>query len=183
MFESIKKCDKCDLCKHQKPLMDDVDVCRVFWVGLSAKITTYDGEKPLSPTTNSGSLLCEVENKCTDVPMYRTNLVKCAPLDESGKLRYPNRKEIDSCLPHLGFEINELNPQIIFLLGGKVIDAVSRYFSIDFEKYNEFNYSYQKYNNKYFIPVHHPSYIYVYKRRMIDDYIGGLEKMISYLLY
>ncbi|MCL2254878.1 MAG: uracil-DNA glycosylase family protein, partial [Lachnospiraceae bacterium] len=137
---------------------------------------------PLSPSTNSGSLLCEVESKCTDVPMYRTNLVKCAPLNESGKLRYPNRKEIDSCLPHLGFELEELAPQIVFLLGGKVIDAVSRYFSVEFEKWNGFNYSYKKHDKLYFVPVHHPSYIYVYKRKMIDYYISGLEKMINQLI-
>jgi len=167
MFESITKCDKCDLCKHQKPLLDEVDICRVFWVGLSAKISTYDGEGPLSPKTNSGSLIYKVEHKCIGVPMYRTNLVKCAPLSEAGKLRYPNRKEIDTCLPHLRLEIDELTPQIIFLLGSKVISAVSRYYSIDFKSWDEFNYSYQKHGNRYFVPVHHPSYIYVYKRKMI----------------
>lgn len=182
MFESIKNCDRCGLCKHQRPLVDEVDICRVFWVGLSAKISTCEGEKPLSPKTNSGSLLCEVERKCTGIPMYRTNLVKCAPLNETGKLRYPNRKEIDLCLPHLGFEIDELKPQIVFLLGNKVIDAVSRYLSIEFDKWDEFSYSFQKHGNTYFAPIHHPSYIYVYKRKRIDEYVNGIEKVITQLL-
>jgi DNA polymerase len=114
--------------------------------------------------------------------MYRTNLVKCAPLNETGKLRYPNRKEIDLCLPHLEMEIDELAPQIVFLLGNKVIDAVSRHFSTEFEKWDGFNYSFQKHGNAYFVPVHHPSYIHVYKRKMIDEYISGLERVINQLL-
>lgn len=182
MFESIKKCNKCELCKHQLPLIDDVKACRVFWVGLSAKITTREDERPLSPTTNSGSLICGVEEKCTGVSMYRTNLVKCAPLDDEGKLRYPNKREIDLCLPHLGFEINQLSPQIVFLLGSKVIDAISRHYSIDFEKWDAFDYTFQKLNKMYFVPVHHPSYIFVYKRKMVDEYISGLEKVVSQLL-
>lgn len=182
MFESIKNCGRCGLCKHQKPLVDDVENCRVFWVGLSAKISTYEDEKPLSPRTNSGGLLCEVERKCMGIPMYRTNLVKCAPLNETGKLRYPNRKEIDLCLPHLKFEINELEPQIVFLLGSKVIDAVSRYFSIEFDKWDEFSYSFQKHGSAYFVPVHHPSYICVYRRKRMDEYIRGIEKVINQLI-
>lgn len=182
MFETIKKCDKCDLCKHQKPLVDEVENCRVFWVGLSAKISICENERPLAPTTNSGGLLCKVESKCSGISMYRTNVVKCAPLDKAGKLRYPNRKEIDLCLPHLGLEIDDLSPQIVFLLGSKVVDAVSCHFSIGFEKWDGFNYSFLKHGNMYFVPVHHPSYIHVYKRKMVDEYIGGLERVISQLL-
>ena len=182
MFESIKNCDRCSLCKHQKPLIDEVEICRVFWVGLSAKIATCEKEKPLSPNTNSGSLLCEVERKCVGVPMYRTNLVKCAPQNEVGKLRYPNRIEIDLCLPHLGFEIDALKPQIVFLLGNRVIDAVGRYFSISFDKWDGFSYSFQKHGDVYFAPIHHPSYIYVYKRKRIDAYISGIEKVMTRLL-
>ncbi|MBT9147098.1 MAG: hypothetical protein DDT32_00850 [Syntrophomonadaceae bacterium] len=166
MFKLIKECNRCGLYNHQKPLMDEVEGCRVFWVGLSAKISACEGERPLSPATNSGDLLCRVEGKCLGVPMYRTNLVKCAPLDGSGKLRYPNRNEIELCLPHLGMEIEELAPQIVFLLGGKVIDAVGRHFSIKFENWNGFNYPFRKHGGMYYVPVHHPSYIYVYKRKM-----------------
>ena len=41
---------------------------------------------------------------------YKTNLVKCLPLTEEQKLRYPNKKEIDSCYEHLAEEIQELSP-------------------------------------------------------------------------
>ena len=162
--------------------LDNTDACRVFWVGLSAKITACEDEGPLSPTTNSGSLLCQVEGRCSNISTYRTNLVKCAPLNDNGKLRYPNRHEIDSCLPHLNVEINELEPKIVFLLGWKVIDAVSRSFSLDLETWDGFDYTFQKHGNVYYVPIHHPSYIYVYKRKMIDDYIDGLVRVITRLL-
>jgi DNA polymerase len=182
MFESIIKCHRCGLCEHQSALLDDAKVCQVFWVGLSAKKITCDGEKPLSPTTNSGSILCDVEKRCGDVAMYRTNLVKCLPLNEIGKLRYPNKSEIDSCLPNLGSEINELSPRIIFLLGTKVMDAIGRYYSLAFDKWNEFEYAIKRYKNMYLVPVHHPSYIYVYKRKRIDEYVNSLERIIRQLL-
>lgn len=182
MLETIVKCKKCRLCQHQAPLLDDTKTCQVFWVGLSAKKVTTTDEKPLSPSTNSGSILCNVEERCEGVDMYRTNLVKCVPLDEDGKLRYPNKKEIDLCLPNLCSEIDELLPRIIFLLGGKVIDAIGRYYSLGFEKWNEFDYTVTKHKNMYFVPVHHPSYVYVYKRKRISEYVDGLERVISRLL-
>jgi DNA polymerase len=182
MCDKIVKCKKCGLHEHQMPLLDDIRICQVCWVGLSAKKKTYDDEKPLSHTTNSGSILSSVERRCKGVSMYKTNLVKCLPLDEGGKLRYPNKSEIDLCLPNLSVEINELSPQIIFLLGSKVIDAVSRYYSIKFEKWNEFDYTAIRHKNAYFVPVHHPSFIFVYRRKSVDEYVGGLESVISRLL-
>ncbi len=182
MFETIMNCKKCGLCQHQAPLLDKAKVCQVFWVGLSAKKVKSDDEKPLSPTTNSGSILSSVEERCEGVGMYRTNLVKCPPLDEGGKLRYPNKGEIEFCLPNLGLEIDELAPQIIFLLGGKVIDAISEHYSLVFDKWNEFEYTIKKFKNMYFVPVHHPSYIYVYRRKRINEYVNGLEQIIRQVL-
>lgn len=183
MFEAIMSCRRCGLCQHQPPLMDEARVCQVFWVGLSAKKATSDDEKPLSPTTNSGSILCSVEERCEGISMYRTNLVKCLPLDEGGKLRYPNNCEIGLCLPNLSAEIDELAPQLIFLLGRQVTNAVSRHYSLEFDEWYEFEYIVKKFRNMYFVPVHHPSYIHVYKRKRIDEYVGGLERVIRQVLY
>lgn len=182
MFETIRTCDKCGLCKHQRPLIDSACECQVFWVGLSAKLSLSENEKPLAPTTNSGSILCEIEERCTNVSTYRTNIVKCAPIDESGKLRYPNKKEIGVCLPHIEDEIKELSPRIVFLLGNKVTEAVSKQYSINFKKWCAFDYTFVKHENIYFVPVHHPSYIYVYKRKQIPDYIHSIANIIERLL-
>lgn len=182
MFEAIKKCNKCGLCQHQSPLIDDTKVCQVFWVGLSAKKTTFESEKPLSPTTNSGKLICNVEEKCSQILTYKTNLVKCVPLDEQMKLRYPNKKEIDICFPNLKREIDDLNPKIVFLLGDKVTKAVSRHLMINFESWDGFNYKYIIHDKTYYVPIHHPSYIHVYKRKEVETYINNIEKIISMLL-
>jgi DNA polymerase len=103
-------------------------------------------------------------------------------LDEAGKLRNPNKNEIELCLPNLNSEVDELSPLIIFLLGGKVIDAVSRHYSLSFEKWNEFDYVVTEYKSMFFVPVHHPSYIHVYKRKRIDEYVSGLDRVIQRLM-
>lgn len=182
MFEIIKSCKKCGLCIHQSPLIDTAQDGSVFWVGLSAKKTTCANERPLSPLTNSGEILCKVEEKCTNIPMYRTNIVKCVPLDEKGKLRYPSIEEINQCLPHFDEEIASLSPKVVFLLGNQVVDAISKHYSISLKKWRGFSYSFTKYNNMYFVPIHHPSYIYVYKRKQVDDYIEGIECVIRQIL-
>lgn len=156
--------------------------CQIFWVGLSAKKIVSDGEVPLSPETNTGMIIQKIEEKCKEIIAYKTNLVKCLPLTEQQKLRYPNKKEIDSCFEHLLNEINIMSPKIVFLLGEKVYSSVGKKFEIEFEKWNDFNFNYKEFKGVYYVPVHHPSYIYVYRRKKIEDYIKGIEKVINDLL-
>ena len=126
MIEQIRRCQKCGLCFNQKPLLDTEKKCQVFWVGLSAKKMESDEEVPLSPETNTGMLIQKIEELCGEVITYKTNLVKCLPLTEEQKLRYPNRKEIDSCFEHLVGEIQAMSPKIVFLLGEKVYSSVGK---------------------------------------------------------
>lgn len=121
MIEQIRKCQKCSLCFNQKPLLDLEKDCQVFWVGLSAKKIKSYQETPLSSETNTGMLIHKIEKLCENVSFYKTNLVKCLPLTEQKKLRYPNRKEINCCFEHLVNEINTMSPKIVFLLGEKCI--------------------------------------------------------------
>lgn len=182
MIEQIRKCQKCGLCFNQKPLLDTEKDCQVFWVGLSAKKIEDEEEIPLSPETNTGMIIQKIEEMCEEIITYKTNLVKCLPLSEEQKLRYPNSKEIDSCFEHLVGEIRAMSPQIVFLLGEKVYSSVGKHLKINFEKWNEFEYHYKEYNGIYYVPVHHPSYIYVYKRKQIDQYMDGIRKIISSLI-
>lgn len=182
MLEQIRKCQKCGLCLNQKPLLDTERNCQVFWVGLSAKKALSDLEIPLSPETNTGLLIHKIEAELAKVTTYKTNLVKCVPLDEKQKLRYPNKKEIDSCFNNLQKEIDKLAPKIVFLLGEKVYSSVGRHLNMKFDKWDEFDYSYKEYNGIYYIPVHHPSYIHVYKRKKMDIYIKSIKQIVSSLL-
>lgn len=127
MIEQIRKCQKCGLCFNQKPLLEGKKECQIFWVGLSAKIIKNEDEIPLSPDTNTGMLIQKIEQMLGEVDTYKTNLVKCVPLNEQNKLRYPNKKEIDSCFGNLKKEIKELSPRIVFLLGEKVYSSVEKH--------------------------------------------------------
>lgn len=162
--------------------MDKCVSCQVLWVGLSAKKATYDDEIPLSKSTNSGAIIHRIEELLDGVPTYKTNLVKCLPLDDRKKLRYPNRQEIDDCFCNLEEEINTLAPKIVFLLGEKVYSTVAKQYRLSFERIDGFDYQYVKRGGVYYVPVHHPSYIYVYKRKFVDRYIQSLHDIIQHLL-
>lgn len=79
-------CMNCDISeRYSNPNTKISDTYDILWVGISAKI----GEEPLSETTNTGKLVKQIENACGKSG-YKTNLVKCPPVDKNGKLRYPN---------------------------------------------------------------------------------------------
>jgi hypothetical protein len=43
-------------------------------------------------------------------------------------------------------------------------------------------YAVTEYKRMLFVPVHHPSCIHVYKRKRIDEYVSGLERVIQRLV-
>lgn len=182
MVEQIRKCQKCSLCLNQKPLLDSEKECNIFWVGLSAKKMLSSSAIPLSPETNTGLLIQKIEEMCDGIITYKTNLVKCLPLTEQQRIRYPNKNEVDCCFENLTDEIHAMSPQIVFLLGEKVYSAVSQHFNIKFDKWNEFDYHYKEYDGIYFVPIHHPSYVYVYKRKKVDQYMSSIKRIIDSLL-
>ena len=150
-LEKVENCNKCSLCQNQRPLLDKEDRCDVMWVGLSAKRVN---------DTNSGKIIELIEQELPNLKFYKTNLVKCLPLDENNKLRYPTPKEMQACINNLLLEIEILNPKIIMVLGKLTFNFIEKYFmknNIDKSK---------------IIYIEHPSYIYVYKRKYIDDYIN-----------
>ncbi len=182
MIEQIQRCEKCSLCFNQRPLLDSQRSCQVIWVGLSAKKKTLEVEAPLSPHTSSGLLIKKIEEKCSDVVTYKTNLVKCLPLSERGTLRYPTKKEIDCCFENLLCEIHTLSPQIVFLLGEKVSSSVAQHFHVQFDKWHDFDYRFMNISGIYYVPVHHPSYINVYRRKMVERYILSIAQLMDKLL-
>ncbi len=182
MIDQIKKCNKCGLCKNQLPLLDKKNKCQIIWVGLSAKKIKCDSEIPLSTNTNTGMLISNIEEAIGELSSYRTNLVKCLPLNEFDKLRYPTREEINSCIGNLILEIDELSPRIVFLLGEKVYKSIGKFMDIEFEKWSGFDYSFRENNGVYYVPVQHPSYIYVYKRKQINQYVKGIEYTVKKIM-
>lgn len=181
-MSQIQECEKCKLYLNQKPLLSPERTCQVFWVGLSAKKVVSGADMPLSPKTNSGMLIQEIEKKCEGINTYKTNLVKCLPLTEQQKLRYPSKNEIDCCFDNLLAEIHAMSPKIVFLLGERVYSSVGRHLNIKFEKWNGFHFYCKEFEGIYFVPIHHPSYIYVYRRKQTNEYIEAVAKMIKQLL-
>ena len=178
-ISDIKSCKKCSICIHQEPLIDECTCCDGFWVGLSAKLSNTVKARPLDSSTKSGSLLDECEKSFDHIKMYRTNLVKCAPLTEQGKLRYPNEMEINSCLQNLVDEIKELRPKIVILLGKRVEMAVGSYFGIKFEADGAFSYKCVIDDGINYLSIQHPSYINIYRRAYISDYIRGISDAVK----
>lgn len=177
ILTQIKKCQGCPLYNNQAPLLDTYTDADVFWVGLSAvKVDSVKKERPLSSTTNSGKLISEIEQKNKKIDFYKTNLVKCLPL-ENGKIRYPNKSEMRACCKHLTSEISEFKPKLVFLLGKQVSDFVTEDKTIKYSEDFKYN-AYVKGDTTY-VPVHHPSYILVYKRKQVDAYISGISHVIN----
>ncbi len=171
-MEKINECQNCQLYKNQKPLLDNNKKTNIFFVGLSAKIKKDQSETPLDETTNSGSIIKQIENEIK-TQVYKTNIVKCVPLNNN-KLRYPNKIEMDSCYNNFLTEIKKLNPKIIFLLGNQVTKFIENKNNIILKNNQIF-----KINNIYYISIKHPSYIYVYKRKEINIYIEKIKNIIN----
>jgi len=147
-----------------------------FWVGLSAVAFSRDEDRvPLSPTTRSGALLAEIESIFEkSVIFYKTNLVKCLPLKQN-KIRYPVAHEMEKCYPNLELEISKLEPKVIFLLGKQVASFVLSKVGISNFVLDE-NFKYQDIT---YVPVHHPSFVLVYKRKQMTKYINQIRSVVK----
>lgn len=178
-----KVCRACGLYLNQKPIYDEADKSHVFWVGLSAVQFDEDEHKlPLAPSTASGNLIRQIELLFKrNIFFYKTNLVKCVPL-KNDKIRYPLQHEIEKCFPNFQVELEELKPTIVFLLGKQVANFVISKLSDEQVSLNE-NFIYRgiKVENTLYVPIHHPSFILVYKRKQLNQYIDGIQKFLAEL--
>ena len=154
----------------------------VMWVGLSAKMTpNAENCAPLHASTNTGKLVAEIEAQCPHINFHKTNLVKFPPLDSKGKLRYPTTEECALCYPELKTEIKSINPRAVLLLGNKKATFVFCQLGLQMPK---LSYEYQAFdhNGVWYVPIHHPSYILVYKRKEKDQYIQAVKTVIERLI-
>ncbi len=178
-LNSIRNCKICRLCENQKPLIQNCVTADIIWVGLSAVKAQDNSEIPLSSKTNTGKLIESVEQLCPSKSFYRTNLVKCLPLDND-KIRYPSTSEMKNCFPNLKDEIQLFKPKLIFLLGKQVATFVLRSYNQDCPSLDDqFEYKSIVIGNSMFVPVHHPSFILVYKRKKMADYIQSLARIVN----
>jgi uracil-DNA glycosylase family 4 len=150
-------------------------------VGLSAVQFGEDDEHlPLSATTRSGALVELAEQSLkSDFTFYRTNIVKCLPLNQ-GKIRYPMEHEMAKCYPNFQDEVESLKPAIVFLLGKQVATFVLKQHGLKTVAFDEdFNFQPVLLNGTWFVAVQHPSYILVYKRKFIADYVEAIRQTVT----
>jgi uracil-DNA glycosylase family 4 len=179
-----KRCKACGLYLNQFPILSPGTKSEVFWVGLSAVLfNEYEEKRPLASNTASGALIKQIEEPFLNgISFYKTNIVKCVPMN-SDKIRYPFEHEMEKCFPNFENEIESLSPACIFLLGKQVAAFVLKKLAITNISLNEnFNYEWFEFNNINFIPIHHPSYILVYKRKLVSSYITKIQTLFSDLL-
>lgn len=163
----ITKCNKCDISCNQKPLVNNMRESDIMFLGISAKIKEKEDEMPLSENTNSGKLIKMIEERLLEennnLLCYRSNMVKCVPLNEDGKIRYPDNLEIENCIENLEYELNIVKPKLVVFLGR----LVEKYLK---KKIIELGYN--------VITIYHPSYIYVYRKKEIEKYVEESSKNI-----
>jgi len=180
MLERIKTCQKCELRGYQAPLLDYPKKHAVIVVGLSAKVITRTLEIPLDNRTKSGQLVLDMERISAQhsLTLYRTNLVKCPPLNECRKLRYPNQTEINLCFENILYEINELDPRIIVLCGKIVQVEFEKRFGLNIGLPKDCIFPYQQSDGRYYVASYHPSYIMRSKERK-KRYLENFEEFLK----
>lgn len=163
----IEKCNRCSILCNQKPLIDKLRKSDIMFLGISAKLKETEDEIPLSENTNSGKLIKMIEERLleenSNISCYRSNMVKCVPLDKEGKIRYPDILEIENCIDNLVYELSIVKPKVVVLLGRLVEKHLKK-------KINELVYN--------TITIYHPSYIHVYRKKEIEKYIEESSKNI-----
>ena len=163
----ITKCNRCSIVCNQKPLIDILRKADIVFVGISAKMKETEDEIPLSENTNSGKLIKMIEERLleenSNISCYRSNMVKCVPLNEKGKIRNPDILEIENCIDNLVYELSIVKPKVVVLLG-KLVEKNLKKKIIE-----------QGYNT---ITIYHPSYIHVYRKKEIEKYVEESSKNI-----
>lgn len=182
MFKEIASCQKCTLQLCQKPLLDKLKKGAVMVVGVSAKQIHANSEIPLDNSTRSGQLVSSMEKIAMqyELEIYRTNLVKCPPLDEKCKLRYPFKNEIDKCFDNILYEIHEIQPPIVILLGKIVQSAFEEKIDLNFEPVRNCEFPFQKKHGLYYVASYHPSYV-MRSKQLQNQYLKNFESLLHSL--
>ncbi len=85
---------------------------------------------------------------------------------------------MEKCFSNFVWELENLKPKMVFLLGKQVASFVYKKFDAGLpELDNNFKYQPATIQNTLFVPVHHPSFVLVYKRKLLEDYISNIQAL------
>ncbi len=154
----------------------------VYFVGLSAKPMC----EHLAPETITGNIIDQIIHDLPNVYAIKTNLVKIPPVDRDGNLRYPNEAEMQNGWKELHNEINRTFPNLVVTLGQKVSFFLRSQMGVEPTKPQlPLDFSYRLYlsqSQSHILSVHHPSFIYVYRRKDVKSYIDNVVLSILSLV-
>ena len=146
----------------------------VYFVGLSAKPMC----EHLAPETRTGNIIEQIIHDLPSIEAVKTNLVKIPPIDQEGNLRYPNPNEMQSGWNELQDEMNQTFPNLLVTLGQQVSFFLRSQMGVQPAKPqlpSDFSYeSYLSQSQSNILSVHHPSFIYVYRRKDIENYVENV---------
>ena len=154
----------------------------VYFVGLWAKPMC----EHLAPETRTGYIIEQIIHYLPSIKTVKTNLVKTPPIDREGNLRYPNLNEMKSGWDKLQGEMNQTFPNLVVTLGQQVSFFLRSQMGVQPAKPQfpaDFSYeSYFSQSKSYILSVHHPSFIYVYRRKDIENYVENVVLSILSLI-
>jgi len=95
-----------------------------------------------------------------DRDFWKTNAVACRPSTPSGTNRKPTKTEIKYCKPLVDKTIKDVNPKMIWLLGGTAVESMyaGRFSKLAINRWRKLCIPDRK-TNAWVIPLFHPSYI------------------------
>ncbi len=174
MFESMKDCDCCALCRSRTQV--------VFGVGDPEADILFVGEAPGFHEDKQGEpfvgaagqlldqLLKSISLNRRDV--YITNTVKCRPPEN----RDPQPEEIAACRQYLRFQIEQIKPRLICTLGNHatktLLATTTGITALHGKKFTR--------DGVVFVPLYHPAAA-LHKPPLRSDLIADFEKLSAYL--
>lgn len=154
----------------------------VYIVGLSAKPHC----EHLAPETRTGHIIEQIAQRLPSVRIVKTNLVRIPPVDKEGRLRYPNPKEMQRGWIELQHEMHRASPDLLVTLGQQVSFFLRSQMGVQPAKPRlppDFSCeSYLLQSTSCILSVHHPSFVYVYCRKDVDNYVANVVLSISSLV-
>ncbi len=155
----------------------------IYFVGLSAKPMCQH----LAPETRTGNIIERIIHQLPSVNPVKTNLVKTPPIDHEGKLRYPNLIEMKLGWNELQKDMNQTFPILLVTLGQQVSLYLRSQMGVHPVKPrlpDDFSYeSYLSQSSSNILSVHHPSFVFVYRRKDVENYIDNVVLSILYLVF
>jgi len=160
----------------------------VCFVGISGKPGAIGTMKPLSEETLSGKVISKVEAKLREASecsvFVRDNLVQNPPLTD-GKLRYPTYREMKSEWGSFERRLVKKKSTVIIVLGNLVADFFQEMRNLRMVADSSAGGRFLKWagvddeNGLLVLAVAHPSYVGVYARKRMGDYIEIILQAIQ----